>query len=102
MRILPDPISFDWDQGNLKKNYKKHQDSDKETEQVFENKQIYIFEDEKHSFKERRFMIWGITDNERKLTVFFTMRRQRIRIISARDMNKKERRTYEEKIQNNT
>lgn len=102
MRLLPDPVSFVWDKGNIDKNYKKHKVANKEAEEVFENKPVFIFADEKHSISEKRYMIWGKTDKERTLTIFFTIRNDQVRIISARDMHKKERRNYEEKIKTDT
>lgn len=102
MRILPEPVTFEWDKGNINKNLIKHGVSDKEAEEVFENGTKFIFKDEKHSLAEKRYMIWGVTNQERKLSVFFTLRGEKIRIISARDMHKKERRAYEEKIKNHT
>lgn len=102
MKILPDPIVFEWDKGNIDKNFIKHNVTDKESEEVFENEPKFIFEDEEHSLTESRYMIWGVTDKGRKLSVFFTLRGEKVRIISARDMHKKERRKYEEEIQNNT
>lgn len=102
MKILPEPLSFEWNKGNIDKNLRKHNVTDKEGEEVFESKQKFIFEDEKHSLIEKRYMIWGITSKGRRLSVFFTIRKEKIRIISARDMHKKERREYEEKIKANT
>lgn len=98
MKILPDPISFVWDKGNIDKNL-KHEVTNKEAEEIFESDPIFIFKDEKHSLSENRYMIWAVTQKKRKLSVFFTMRKDKIRIISARDMHKKERRAYGEKIQ---
>lgn len=101
MRIIPEPVAFEWDKGNIDKNVKKHGVTNKEAEEVFENEQKFIFRDTKHSINELRYMIWGTTDKARKLAVFFTKRLDKIRIISARDMDKKERREYE-KIKKNT
>lgn len=101
MKILPEPIIFEWDKGNISKNF-KHKVSDKETEEIFSNKPKFILEDEKHSLKEKRYMIWGSTNEDKRLAVFFTIRKDKIRIISARDMSKKERREYEKKIEINT
>ena len=97
MKILPEPLSFEWDKGNINKNLAKHGVTDREAEEVFNNEPIRIFEDIKHSLKEQRFVAYGVTNLNRKLTVIFTSGRQQIRIISARDQNKKERRVYEEK-----
>lgn len=102
MKILPDPISFLWDKGNIDKNLKRHKVTNKEAEEVFANKSKFIFEDVRHSLSEKRYMLWGVTDQSRKLSIFFTLRNDRVRIISARDMNKRERRAYEEKIQAGT
>lgn len=94
---LPIPISFDWDKGNIDKNWEKHKVHFKEAEEVFFNKPLKIFPDAKHSITEKRFQILGVTNNERKLSIFFTIRNKRIRIISARDQNKKERIKYAKK-----
>lgn len=102
MKILPEPLLFDWDKGNIDKNYKKHSVVYQEAEEVFLNKSIIIFSDEKHSSIEERFLLWGETNKERKLAVIFTIRNNKVRIISARDMNNKERRRYEEKIKTHT
>lgn len=101
MKILPEPISFEWDKGNIDKNLLKHKVTNKEAEEVFENRHFMI-EDKKHStVYERRYMLWGVTNSKRKLTIIFTIRTNRIRIISVRDMNVKERRQYE-KIETNS
>ncbi len=98
MKIIPEPLEFEWDKGNLGKNFKSHRVSDKEAEEVFDSENKFIFRDEKHSLAEVRYMIWGVSDKDRKLTVFFTLRSKKVRVISARDMSRKERDTYEKKI----
>lgn len=96
MQILPKPLAFEWDKGNLDKNLKEHNVTDKEAEEIFINHPHFLIEDEKHSTDiEKRYMIWGITDHKRKLTVIFTIRGINVRIISARDMHIKERGRYE-------
>lgn len=99
MKILPKPLTFEWDEGNIDKNLVKHNVTNKESEQVFLNEPNFIFKDEKHLTQEKRYMVWGVANIGRKLSVVFTMRGKKIRIISARDMNRKERRRYEEKVQ---
>ena len=89
-------IGFDWDDGNSAKNWIRHQVSMGECEQVFFNEPIIVSDDIKHSQKEKRWFLLGKTDGERYLFIVFTIRKNRIRIISARDMNKKERRIYHE------
>lgn len=93
---IPDPVSFEWNKGNVDKNLRKHNVSDKETEEVFNNGPLQIFADTKHSQKEQRFVAYGVTDLKRKLMIIFTLRGQKIRVISARDQSRKERRVYEE------
>ena len=90
----PDFVGFDWDAGNHDKNYKKHSVLSVECEQIFFNKPLVLLEDPKHSFSEKRMILLGQTDNGRRLLLIFTMRRNRVRVISARDMNKKEREFY--------
>lgn len=95
MKTLPEQIVFDWDQGNIDKNVVKHGVSNKEAEAVFINKPLLVSEDIKHSAKEKRFQALGRTDEGRLLFVSFTMRGQKLRIISVRDMNGKEEDIYE-------
>ena len=93
--LFPDIIGFDWDEGNREKNYLKHNVRNGECEDVFFNQPLVIVSDMKHSQEERRYSAFGITDGGRKLTVVFTLRKNLIRVISARDMTTKERRYYE-------
>lgn len=84
---------FDWDQGNINKNWKRHGVSDVECEQVFFNQPIIILPDVKHSVSEERFLLLGRTDTDRLLFVVFSVRAKLVRVISARDMNRKEKRS---------
>ncbi len=88
---------FGWDDGNSRKSGKKHDVSQSEAEQIFFN-QALVLEDSKHSQKESRYHTLGITDDERFLHSTFTLRTPGtlIRINSARDMNRKERKVYEQ------
>lgn len=95
MDELPVPLSFDWDQGNKEKNWQKHNVTNKEAEEVFFNRPLEIFEDTKHLQVEERFVAYGITNKRRKLTIIFTIRNDKIRIISARNQSKKEQNIYE-------
>ena len=96
--LLKDCTGFDWDEGNSEKNWKNHQVTRIESEQVFFNLPIVLGDDKKHSQDEKRFYLLGRTEFNRLLFVVFTIRNNHIRIISARDMNKKERSIYYEKI----
>ena len=93
--ILKDCTSFQWDSGNLDKNRKKHGVSRFECEQIFFNEPLLIHEDIKHSQEEKRLPALGKTDAGRMIFAIFTLRHHLIRIISARDMSKKERKFYE-------
>ena len=92
---LPDFTGYDWDRGNLEKNWLKHRVTALEAEQVFQNRPIILIDDATHSQKEARTVALGKTDLERLLTVIFTVRGRMIRIISARDMNHDEKAHYE-------
>ncbi len=87
---------FEWDNGNIYKNEKKHGIYWSEIEEIFFNEPLLIFEDFKHSQKECRCYALGVTDERKPLFVVFTIRNNKIRVISARKMNKKERKIYEE------
>ncbi len=88
---------FDWDDGNVAKN-EVHGVSYLECEEVFFGDPLYITPDESHSGAEQRFRVLGQTRNGRLLAVIITLRKQNtlIRVISARDMHRKERKLYEE------
>ena len=90
-------VGFQWDQGNIDKNLIKHSVENWESEQIFFNKPLLVFDDPKHSIPEKRWAAFGKTDADRFLIVIFTKRGDLIRVIFARDMNKKERRFYDEK-----
>lgn len=98
MIIVGKVFEFEWDRGNIDKNLKKHEVEDKETEEVFFDKKRFIFKDKLHSYGEERFRIIGKTKEKRLLFVVFTKRSKKIRIISARNINKKEVYLYEKKV----
>jgi len=86
---------FDWDEANREKNWIRHKVDYKESEEIFFNKPLFIDENVKHLSKEKRFEALGQTNKGRGLFVVFTIRNNKIRIISARDQDSKERRKYE-------
>jgi len=86
---------FDWDSGNINKNWEKHHVSSSECEEVFFNEPYFVTEDASHSRTEQRFYLLGITNAGRRLFVVFIIRNNKIRVISARDMSRKERDAYE-------
>jgi hypothetical protein len=87
---------FDWDDGNARKNLEKHGVTQAEAEQVFAGEPL-LAADFKHSQREARFQALGETADGRPLHITFTLRMngRRIRVISARDMNRKERAVYD-------
>ena len=87
-------IGFEWDAGNSGKNWEKHRVSDGECEQVFFNQPLVALPDAEHSELEDRILVLGKTDSGRKLFLVCTSRRDLIRVISAREMTKREREAY--------
>jgi uncharacterized protein len=88
---------FDWDVGNAFKN-ERHGVTQAEAERIFFDQRLLMVMDEKHSVVEPRFHALGITVAGRRLHVVFTLRDEatKIRVISARDMHRKERKIYEQ------
>jgi uncharacterized DUF497 family protein len=84
---------FDWNEANLTKNWEKHRVTPWECEQAFFNLPLVVAED---------YYVLGQTDTGRRLFLVFTTRKGRIRVISARDMSAKERRTYYEQVKTKT
>ena len=89
---------FEWDAGNDRKSAEKHGVSRFEAEQVFFNEPLLVLEDAKHSQDEERYHALGKTDTTRLLHITFTLRSsgRLIRVISARDMHRKEKVIYEQ------
>ena len=94
---LSSVTGFNWDEGNTRKN-EKHGVSMAEAEQAFFNSPLLLLEDAAHSRQEPRFHALGKTDDGRTLHITFTLRQasRLIRVISARDMHRKERVIYEQ------
>ncbi len=89
---------FQCDEGNRRKSSDKHGVSQAEAEQVFFNRPLLIVHDVIHSHRESRYHALGMTDDRRLLHITFTLRESEtlIRVISARDMHRKERTIYEQ------
>jgi hypothetical protein len=89
---------FDWEEGNARKSAEKHSVTQGEAEQICFNEPLLLLPDRKHSDKEQRFHALGKTQDGRLLHVTFTLRDggMLIRVISARDMHRKERMFYGE------
>lgn len=88
------PKKFNWDRGNKEKSLIKHNVNYQECEQVFFNRPLHTLRDKKHSQKEKRYLAIGQTKRRRQLFIIFTIRNSKIRVISARDLSRKERRIY--------
>jgi uncharacterized DUF497 family protein len=87
---------FEWDEGNARKNAEKHDVSQMEAEQVFFNQPLLLMDDVKHNRIEARLHAMGKSDAGRLLHITFMLKHEgtRIRVISARDMSRKERAHY--------
>jgi uncharacterized DUF497 family protein len=93
-KILANCTGFEWDQGNITKNWEIHDVSTSECEQIFFNKPIIVKRNKEHSKLENRYYALGRTNMNRLLFAVFTVRNQKIRIVSARDMTDSEMERY--------
>src|SRR3989338_5967747 len=93
---------FEWDHGNIDKSFKKHGITPKESEEIFLDENLRVATDVKHAQKESRYIAFGKTFTGRTLFSVFTTKEDKIRIISARLANRKERKIYEKTIKENT
>ena len=94
-----DPVQrFDWDVGNERKSHDKHGVSQSEAEQIFFNDPLLVLADPRHSEQEARWHALGKTNEGRVLHITFTLRdgNKALRVISARDMHRKEKAVYEQ------
>lgn len=85
---------FEWDTGNCEKNWKRHQVTQSECEQVFANLPLLLSATARASEAEPRYFALGRTDAARELAIVFTVRGKRVRVISARPMSRRERKEY--------
>lgn len=100
--ILEKCIGFQWDEGNSEKNWENHQVLKSECEQTFFNKPLVVTDSKKDADKEKRWYLLGRTDLDRRLFIVFTVRKKLIRVVSARDMSRKERNKYNEEVAKDT
>src|SRR3989344_8040115 len=92
---LSKTVGFEWDNGNLE-HIKKHSVNFRECEGVFLNKPLIINEDKTHSQAEERFRVYGQTNKKRLMFIIFTIRDNKIRVITARNQSQKERKEFKE------
>jgi uncharacterized DUF497 family protein len=96
---LFDATGFQWDDGNAGKNWDLHRVSQVECEALFFNRPLLVTPDETHSQREARYAALGQTNGGRRLSLILTTRGTLIRVISARDMSRRERTVYEQAIE---
>jgi uncharacterized DUF497 family protein len=93
-----DPVEqctgFDWDDANSQKNWDQHRVTPEEAEDIFFSDPLVVRGDVRHSQREKRYYALGETNRGRRLFVAYTIRRDMIRVISVRDMNRKEQDIY--------
>ncbi len=94
MRTDKTAVEFEWDEGNSEKP-KKHRLTLTETEEAFFDENKVIFTDWKHSATEQRITLLGKTKRGRLLNITYAIRAKKIRIITARPINRKEVSLYE-------
>ena len=98
LHLLPEIVAFEWNEGNREKSKNRHSVEWWECEQIFFNYPFLTTVDAKHSEREERHFGFGQTNGNRFLTIVFMVRDKKIRVVSAREMNKKERAKYNEEI----
>ena len=89
--LLLNCTGFEWDEGNAETNWLRHQVTRNECEQVFFNEPLIVADNIKHSTYEKIWYLLRRTDAGRLLFFVFTIRKNLIRIISARDLNNLEK-----------
>ena len=103
MATFPEPFAyltgFQWDAGNSEKNLDSHSVTGAKAEEAFFNAPVVVTPDLGHSEQEPRFALLGRTNADRLLLLVFTARGTLARVISARAMNRKERRIHEQACQ---
>ena len=87
-------VGFDWDEFNAQKNWERHAVTPEEAEEIFFHEPLVVRADMRHRETEKRYYALGQTSSERFLFVAFTIRRDLIRVISCRDMNRNEAEVY--------
>jgi uncharacterized DUF497 family protein len=90
-------LTFEWEARKAAANLAKHGVSFEEALTVFADPFARLEDDDRHSVSETRLVLLGSSSADRLLAVMFTDRGpERIRLISARQATRSERRQYEE------
>ena len=96
MTVWQEPIQSQWDAGNQEKNWVKHRVTNAECEEAFFDPHKRLLRPTLHGERETRHVLIGYTAGKRLLFVVFTMRGHTVRVISARDVHRREKGLYEE------
>ncbi len=91
--IIMNSDDFEWDERKAAINLRNHKISFQEASRVFDDLFALIEQDLSEDYSEDRFMVTGMIEGL-LVTVVYTERGDRIRIISARKANRDERRKY--------
>ena len=94
-KLLQECIGFEWEDGNREKNWVSHQVTPSECEEIFFIQPLLVTHSSQQNDSEDRYYALGETNVGRRLFIVFTIRRKRIRVISARNMSRKERKVYD-------
>ena len=86
---------FEWDDGNSEKNWLAHRVRRSECEEVLLNRPLIVVQGHLRDDSESRYVAMGETGAGRTLVVVFTIRGSLVRVISARDLSRRERSVYE-------
>jgi uncharacterized DUF497 family protein len=89
-------VRFEWDPTKAAANERKHGVSFEEAVDAFGDRLSVTVADPRHSLDEHRLVLFGMSAKQRLLAVMHTLRGDRVRIISAREATRHERREYEE------
>jgi len=87
-------VGFEWDEFNALKNWERHAVTPEEAEGIFFHEPLVVRDDMRHGRDEKRYYGLGRTTSGRLLFAAFTIRRNLIRVISVRDMNRNETEVY--------
>ncbi len=98
--LLEQCVGFDWDEANTHKNWERHGVRPEEAEDPFFREPLIVRSDVRHSKSEKRYYARGQTASGRRVFIAFTIRRKLIRVISARDMNRRETKIWESHEEN--
>ena len=90
------PLEFEWEGDKAQRTIKRHDVTFEEAAGAFDDEFAYIFEDETHSLDEPRELLIGYSKRNRLLLIVFTQRGSLVRLISARRVDGKERKLYEQ------